>query len=118
MAKAKTRRQASKRGGLGRVIGWVFRAFFLFVLLSLIWVLLYRFVPPPITFTMLGDIVSGRSIEKSWMPLDEIDRDMARAAIAAEDSKFCQHRGFDQDAIAAAMRAASCRLRFEASLLK
>jgi monofunctional biosynthetic peptidoglycan transglycosylase len=29
---------------------------------------------------------------------------VARAAIAAEDSKFCTHRGFDQDAIAAAMR--------------
>jgi hypothetical protein len=67
-------------------------------------VLLYRFVPPPITFTMMGDILSGRSIEKDWMPLDRIDRDMARAAIAAEDSKFCSHRGFDQDAIAAAMR--------------
>jgi monofunctional biosynthetic peptidoglycan transglycosylase len=29
---------------------------------------------------------------------------MVRAAIAAEDSKFCSHWGFDQDAIAAAMR--------------
>jgi monofunctional biosynthetic peptidoglycan transglycosylase len=38
------------------------------------------------------------------MSLDEIDRDMARAAIAAEDSKFCSHWGFDQDAIAEAMR--------------
>jgi monofunctional biosynthetic peptidoglycan transglycosylase len=53
---------------------------------------------------MMGDVLSGRSIEKDWMPLDEIDRDMARAAIAAEDSKFCSHAGFDQDAIAAAMR--------------
>jgi monofunctional biosynthetic peptidoglycan transglycosylase len=86
------------------VIGWLLRAFFLFILLSLLWVLLYRFVPPPITFTMIGDVLSGRSVEKEWMPLDEIDRDMARAAIAAEDSKFCAHRGFDQDAIAAAMR--------------
>ena len=104
MARAKTRKQAAKRGWGGRIFGWAIKFFFLFVLLSLLWVLLYRFVPPPITFTMMGDILSGRSIEKDWMPLDRIDRDMARAAIAAEDSKFCSHRGFDQDAIAAAMR--------------
>ena len=87
-----------------RLFGWAIKLFFLFVLLSLLWVLLYRFVPPPITFTMMGDILSGRSITKNWVPLEEIDRDMARAAIAAEDSKFCSHNGFDQDAIAAAMR--------------
>jgi monofunctional biosynthetic peptidoglycan transglycosylase len=38
------------------------------------------------------------------MPLSKIDNDMERAAIAAEDSKFCIHNGFDQDAIAQAMR--------------
>jgi monofunctional biosynthetic peptidoglycan transglycosylase len=71
-------------------------------MLSLLWVLLYRFVPPPFTLTMLGDVLAGRSVEKDWMPLSRIDPDMARAAIAAEDSKFCSHRGFDVDAIAAA----------------
>ena len=104
MARTQTRKQASRRGWGGRLFGWAVRFFFLFVGVSLLWVLLYRFVPPPITFTMLGDVLSGRSIEKDWMALDEIDRDMARAAIAAEDSKFCSHNGFDQDAIAAAMR--------------
>jgi monofunctional biosynthetic peptidoglycan transglycosylase len=73
-----------------------------FVVISLLWVLLYRFVPPPFTFTMMGDVLAGRSVEKDWMPLSRIDPDMARAAIAAEDSKFCSHNGFDVDAIAAA----------------
>jgi monofunctional biosynthetic peptidoglycan transglycosylase len=86
------------------VIGWAVRAFFAFIVLSILWVLLYAVVPPPITFTMIGDVMSGRSIEKSWMPLAQIDDDMERAAIAAEDSKFCSHHGFDQDAIADAMR--------------
>jgi monofunctional biosynthetic peptidoglycan transglycosylase len=89
---------------LGRVIGWVLRLCFGFIILSILWVLLYAFVPPPITFTMLGDVMSGRSVEKNWMPLSQIDDDMERAAIAAEDSKFCAHHGFDQDAIADAMR--------------
>jgi monofunctional biosynthetic peptidoglycan transglycosylase len=86
------------------VIGWAIRAFFLFVILSVLWVLLYAVVPPPITFTMAGDLLNGRNLTRDWMLLEEIDDDMKRAAIAAEDSKFCAHNGFDQDAIAEAMR--------------
>jgi monofunctional biosynthetic peptidoglycan transglycosylase len=96
--------RARQRGWFGRIVGWIVKGAFAFVLLSLLWVVLYRFVPPPITFTMLGDVMGGRSVTKDWMSLDEIDRDAVRAVIAAEDSKFCSHWGFDQDAIAAAMR--------------
>jgi monofunctional biosynthetic peptidoglycan transglycosylase len=67
-------------------------------------VFLYRFVNPPFNLTMVGDTLGGRQITKAWIPLDRIDRTMVRAVIAAEDSKFCSHWGFDQDAIAAAMR--------------
>jgi monofunctional biosynthetic peptidoglycan transglycosylase len=86
-----------------RPIRFLIKAAIGFVLLSVLWVALYRFVPPPFTFTMLGDVLSGRSVTRDWMPLSRIDPDMARAAIAAEDSKFCSHRGFDVDAIGAAM---------------
>jgi monofunctional biosynthetic peptidoglycan transglycosylase len=96
--------KARKRGWVGRAVGWVVKGVFLFILLSLLWVLLYRFVNPPFTLTMIGDRLGGRNIARGWMSLDRIDRDMVRAAIAAEDSKFCSHWGFDQDAIAAAMR--------------
>jgi monofunctional biosynthetic peptidoglycan transglycosylase len=70
-----------------------------FVALSLLMVLIYRFVPPPVTWTMLLD---PNGITKDWTSLDEIDPDMPRAAIAAEDGKFCTHHGFDVDAIAKA----------------
>jgi monofunctional biosynthetic peptidoglycan transglycosylase len=53
---------------------------------------------------MIGDVIDGRKLARDWMPLKRIDDDMKRAAIAAEDSKFCSHNGFDQDAIAEAMR--------------
>jgi monofunctional biosynthetic peptidoglycan transglycosylase len=67
-------------------------------------VLAYRFVNPPVTFTQLGDVLAGRGLERRWMSIDEIDRDMVRAVIAGEDSKFCAHEGFDVQAIEAAMR--------------
>ena len=87
------------------MIGWALRAFFAFVIISILWAALYMVVPPPFTFTMLGDTLNGRKISKDWMPLSQIDNDMERAAIAAEDGKFCAHNGFDTDAIAAAMRS-------------
>ncbi|WP_298395289.1 monofunctional biosynthetic peptidoglycan transglycosylase [Sphingobium sp.] len=70
-----------------------------FVLLSVLMVAIYRFVPPPVTWTMLLD---PNGITKDWTSLDEIDPDMPRAAIAAEDGKFCSHHGFDVDSIAKA----------------
>lgn len=70
-----------------------------FLLGSIIWVVAYRFVAPPITFTMIGDALGGHSISARWMPLSQIDRNMARAVIAGEDSRFCEHNGFDFQAI-------------------
>ncbi len=82
------------------VVKFVLGAF----LLSILWVILLRFVPPPITATMIGDFVAGRGVTKDWMSLDRMDRDMVRAAIGAEDSKFCSHGGFDIEAIEDAMK--------------
>ncbi|WP_375251016.1 monofunctional biosynthetic peptidoglycan transglycosylase [Sphingomonas sp.] len=76
-----------------------------FVLVSVLWVAVYAVVPPPFTFTMLGDVIGGHSITKDWTPLSDIDPDMARAAIAGEDSRFCSHHGFDWRGIAAAAKS-------------
>jgi monofunctional glycosyltransferase len=73
-----------------------------FVLISILWVAILRFVPPPFTLTMAADLLSGHSITKEWTPLDRIDPDMPRAAIAGEDSRFCMHHGFDFRAMAGA----------------
>jgi monofunctional biosynthetic peptidoglycan transglycosylase len=88
----------------GRIVGWIVKLIVAFLLISVLWVLAYRFINPPITFTMIGDMVAGRGAHREWMPISEIDRDMVRAAIAAEDSKFCSHDGFDYQAIENAMQ--------------
>jgi len=93
-----------RRGWFRRVVGWLFKGVLWFVLISVLWVLLYRFVNPPITFTQLGDVIGGNGLSRQWMSIGAIDRDMVRAAIAGEDSKFCSHNGFDRQAIEAAMR--------------
>jgi monofunctional glycosyltransferase len=78
--------------------GWLgpLRWLLWFIIGSIAWVLLYAVVPPPVTLTMVLD---GNGITKDWMSIDEIDRDMVRAVIAAEDGKFCSHEGFDLEAL-------------------
>ena len=89
---------------VGRVAGWIVKLILALLIISVLWVLIYRFVPPPITATMIGDVIAGRGLHKDWMPISQIDRDMVRASIAAEDGKFCSHHGFDFEAIEDAMK--------------
>ncbi len=71
-----------------------------FIALSLALVVLFKFVPVPVTATMVLD---GNGITKNWEPLSSIDRNLVRAVIAAEDGKFCTHDGFDRKAIEKAL---------------
>jgi monofunctional biosynthetic peptidoglycan transglycosylase len=102
-----------KRNPVLRFLGWIVRIVLALIVLSLLWVLAYRFINPPITPNMIGDMIAGRGAHKDWMPITEIDRDMVRAAIGAEDGKFCSHHGFDWDAIqdAAKRNASGGRIR-------
>jgi len=67
-----------------------------FVGLSLAAVMLFAFVPVPITATMIMD---QNGAARDWEPLEEIDPNLVAAVIAAEDAKFCAHHGFDTEAI-------------------
>jgi monofunctional biosynthetic peptidoglycan transglycosylase len=88
-----------------RAARFLLRVLIIFVVGSLVWVGIYRFVPPPITATMLANAIDGRGINKAWMPLDRMSPNMPRAAIAAEDGNFCKHHGFDFKAIQKAMES-------------
>ena len=97
-------RNPRKRSFLRRLIGWIVKLVLIFLIGSVLWVLAYRFVNPPVTFTQIGDWAAGNGARRDWMPIEAIDRDMVRAVIAGEDSKFCTHSGFDRQAIEEAMR--------------
>src|SRR5436305_10112630 len=98
------RRRRDGRSWPRQIFGWIIKLIVAFFVISFLWVLVYRFVNPPITSTRLGDLVAGRGATRDWMPIDQIDRDMVRASIAAEDSKFCSHHGFDFQALEDAMK--------------
>jgi len=92
--------KAASRGIVSRFIVGSLKLVFALIVISIAWVLVYAVVPVPVTATMLMD---DKGITKDWEPLSNIDRDMVRAVIAAEDGKFCSHDGFDREAIEQAM---------------
>jgi len=57
--------------------------------------LLYRFVPPPVTPLMLIRLAEGEGLDYRWQPIEAISPQLPRAVIAAEDNRFCEHWGFD-----------------------
>nr|WP_310523637.1 monofunctional biosynthetic peptidoglycan transglycosylase [Polymorphobacter sp.] len=79
---------------------------------SVLWVIVYRFVPVPFTWPMARDAISGRHVERTWVPLSRIAPAVPRAAIGAEDARFCEHNGFDFEAMeAAAARNAKAKAK-------
>jgi monofunctional biosynthetic peptidoglycan transglycosylase len=74
---------------------------------------IYRFVPPPLTFLMVQRLFEGRGFDRRWVALSKISPRLVGAVIAAEDSGFCEHRGFDFKAIERAMahNARSAKVR-------
>lgn len=83
-----------------RIFKWLFKLVVAFVILSVSWVLVYRFVPVSATPLMyIRKISEGININHEWTPIESIAPDMQLAAIAAEDSYFMQHSGFDWEQI-------------------
>jgi monofunctional glycosyltransferase len=75
-------------------------------------VLLARFVDPPITLTMVDRMWAHHAETGEWTwvtyeraSLEEIGPVAARAAVSAEDARFFLHRGFDWEALCAAIDA-------------
>ena len=67
-------------------------------------VAVYRFVPPPLTILMVERIFEGHGVDHRWRSLAQMSPALPRAAIAAEDARFCEHHGFDLTAIQKAIK--------------
>lgn len=81
---------------LSLILRYTAKAIAAFIGLTLVLVVAFKWLPVPVTATMLMD---GNGITKDWESLDNIDRNLVSAVIASEDQRFCQHSGFDTEAI-------------------
>lgn len=104
------RRAVARPEGLYRRLGrylWV--AARAFVVISILLILMLRWVPVPTSSFMLQSrwqalwAGEGTTVYYDWIPKESISPNMALAVIAAEDQRFPDHYGFDfveiQDAL-------------------
>lgn len=94
---------------------WIVRSLlmlvFAFIITSVVGVFIFRWVNPNLTMLMVirhyesfFDEKKTSSIQKDWVSIDDISSNMVLAAVAAEDSKFLTHWGFDFELIRLAMK--------------
>ncbi|MBP9068689.1 MAG: monofunctional biosynthetic peptidoglycan transglycosylase [Bacteroidia bacterium] len=81
-----------------------------FLITSIVSVILFRFVPVPLTPLMLIRCIEQKSDEKDmrlkhdWVPLEEINERLQLAVVCSEDQNYLRHDGFDWGAIKKAMK--------------
>jgi monofunctional biosynthetic peptidoglycan transglycosylase len=75
---------------------WLKRLGLAFLLGPPLLILIFRFVPVPVTPLMLLRAAQGYGLSKDWVAYERIDPALAHAVIASEDNLFCrQWLGFD-----------------------
>lgn len=85
------------------------RGLIIAIILLLLWILLYSVVNPPTTAYIIKEGMRLDEINREWRDYDDVSPHMARAIVAAEDANFCNHWGFDMDAIRDALEDGSGR---------
>ena len=72
----------------------------IFIALSILWVLILKWVPVWVTPLMISRSIEYRNDDsfhthKKWRSYDNISPELAKAVIASEDNLFAEHNGFD-----------------------
>jgi len=90
---------------LKKIGSFILRIFVGFIVLSVLSVVVFRFVPVPLTPLMLIRSVQQKMagkpliMSKTWKPLDKISPHLQLAVVTSEDQNFINHHGFDMKAI-------------------
>ena len=98
----KKRTNTNKTSLLKRVLKFIPKLILMFIGISLFFVLLYRFVNPPLTPLMVTrffqqsiDDKRTLNFQRDYVSIEDISPNLINAVVAAEDGKFMQHNGFD-----------------------
>lgn len=79
-----------------RILLWI-------VLIDLGYVVLTKWINPPITLTMVGSIITGHGLTRDYIDFKDMGKQAPLAVMASEDQRFATHNGFDWEAIQKAM---------------
>jgi len=83
---------------------WLKRIFIFLFLFQLFYIIILKWINPPITITQLSSWLSGDGLKRDYVNSDNISYNMKLAVIAAEDQIYPDHGGFDWKSIDKAMK--------------
>jgi monofunctional biosynthetic peptidoglycan transglycosylase len=108
---ARSRDSAPSRSIGKKLRGWLFSSLLVFISVSIIAVMLFRWLPVPTSAFMLYRHFEDMSeqqvfkpIRYDWVSYEAISPNASRAVIASEDQKFYIHSGFDLESIQKAIK--------------
>jgi monofunctional biosynthetic peptidoglycan transglycosylase len=82
-----------------RFVAFLLRVVIVLLLALPLLILVYRFVPVPLTPLMVLRQIEGDGLQKQWVDYEQLSPNLRRAVIASEDAHFCTHHGFDWSSI-------------------
>ena len=75
------------------------KVFIYFFILQLIYIVLLRWVDPPITITQLSNWLAGNGLKRDYVSSHQMSPTIKLAVMASEDQLFTEHYGFDVNSI-------------------
>ena len=81
----------------------IYRIFLYLFFSSLLYVVILKFVDPPITATQITNAF-GLGLHRDYVSWKDMSYNIKLAALASEDQSFTDHSGFDWDAIEKSLR--------------
>jgi monofunctional biosynthetic peptidoglycan transglycosylase len=79
------------------------RIFLILFLLHFVYILLLKWIDPPVTLTQIASFVSGDGIRRDYVDMKDMSKYAMLAFLSAEDQVFPDHSGFDWKSIGKAM---------------
>lgn len=89
---------------LSRTWRFLKRLFLILFVGQLLYIIVLKWINPPVTLTQLGSWFSGNGLSRDYVDEDEISYQMKLAVISSEDQLFTDHGGFDWKSIEKAMQ--------------
>jgi monofunctional biosynthetic peptidoglycan transglycosylase len=93
-----------------KISRWLWKALLWFLGLSILTVIIFKWVPIPFTPLMITRVIENKIdgndaiLSHDWVPLEAISPNLQKAVIASEDGNFLKHSGFDFEAMQKAFK--------------
>lgn len=89
---------------LPKIWRWTKKIFLILFIAQFVYIILLKWINPPITITQLVSWISGHGLKRDYVGNNSISYNAKLAVIASEDQLFTDHNGFDWKSIQKAMK--------------